>query len=76
MELWDHLIAFLHGSYEDIQGETDLAPRAQATFILKWSGVSMLRLQGGNMQWCYLYRNGSSHRGLPPMRHPPTIPGQ
>ena len=25
MELWDHLIAFLCGSYEDIQGETNSA---------------------------------------------------
>ena len=27
MELWDHLIAFLRESYEDIQGETDSASK-------------------------------------------------
>ena len=42
MELWDHLIAFLRGSYEDIQDETDSAFGARAVFILKWSGTPML----------------------------------
>ena len=54
MEHWDRLIAFLHGSYEDIQGKADSASMAQATFILKWSGTPMQRLHAGNIQWCYL----------------------
>ena len=36
MELWDHLIAFLRGSYEDIQGKIDSTSKARTTFILKW----------------------------------------
>ena len=35
MELWDKLISFLHGSYEDIEGEIDQASKAWATCILK-----------------------------------------
>ena len=49
MELWDHLIAFLRGSYEDIQAEMNSTSRAHATFILKWSRMLMLRLQGDNI---------------------------
>ena len=69
MEHWDRLIAFLHGSYEDIQGKADSASMAQATFILKWSGRSMMRWQGDNIQWCYL-----PPKSLLPPRTPPTVP--
>ena len=73
MELWDHLIAFFRGSYEDIQGETDSTSRLGATFILKWRGMSMLRLQGGNIQWCYLPSKWLFPPRNPPMQHPPLL---
>ena len=68
------LLAFLRGSYEDIQGETCSTFRARATFILKWNGTSMLRLQEDNIQWCYLLPKWLFPPRTPPMRHPPTIP--
>mgnify|MGYP007129544655 CR=1 FL=1 len=48
MEHWDHLITFLGGSYEDIQGKTDWASRTTGNlhFEMEWNDdVAIARRQ-------------------------------